>query len=421
MKVICDRGVLLDAINMISGVVAARTPRIQLTCVKLIAVAPGPKTAGSLALLATDAELSLRLALEQVDVQEAGEALIPADKLRQIVSAEEHEPTLTIEVQQEVCHIRGADAHFKIFGHPPADFPPIPDFATVLTGAKDQPKARSAMVQSAGQLGGLVSRTVFAAARENSRYAINGVLLKRDGKKLEMVATDGRRMALCRATLSGAGEKDGKPVTCIVPAKGLTMLQRLIRDPEEQVTVAITENQVFFCFAGVGAERKGDAPTPPDSPRAVLSSNLVEGAFPPYEEAIPREQDVRAMIDRDVLSSAVRRAKLLTNEESRGVKMSFKGGNKQLQLTSRAPETGESDIRIDLQDYNGSDIDIGFNPDFIADALKVMPDTQVLVELKAPATPGAPPRPAVIRSGAKSPAPNATAEFLYVVMPVNLQ
>src|ERR1041384_1445793 len=91
MKVICDRGALLDAINLISGVVAARTPRPQLQCVKITAKKSGK--ASEVTMAATDAEVSLRLVTTQVDVQEAGEILIPADKIRGIVAAEEGEAT----------------------------------------------------------------------------------------------------------------------------------------------------------------------------------------------------------------------------------------------------------------------------------------------------------------------------------------
>ncbi|MCC6675742.1 MAG: DNA polymerase III subunit beta [Phycisphaerales bacterium] len=396
MKVICDRGALLDAVNLVSGVVAVRTPRPQLTCVKLTATKPGAGGAGELTLSATDAEISLKLTLAQVDVSEPGEALIPADKLRQIISAEENEPTLTLEADDQVCHIRGADAHFKVFGFPVADFPPIPDFAEVLAGSSAQPKAKTVFAHTAGGLDHLVARTLFATARENSRYAINGVLMRRDGKKLEMVATDGRRLALCRGTLSSAGDKDAKALTCIIPTKALSQLQKLIHDPEETVQIAITDNQVLF---SLGGEKGGPG-------RAVLTSNLVEGTFPPYEDVIPKDQDKKVVFDRDVLSSAVRRAALLTNEESRGVAMTFTGAKKQLELTSRAPETGEAEINIDLNSYEGEDIKIGFNPLFITDALKVINDPEVILELKAPNKPG------VVKSG---------NDFLYVVMPVNLQ
>jgi len=392
MKVICDRGALLDAINLVSGAVAARTPRVQLTCVKL--TASKANGAGDLTLSATDAEVALKLTLTQVDVQQPGEALIPADKLRQIVSAEDGDPTLTLEVENEVCHIRGADAHFKVFGYPPADFPPIPDFNTLATGDANTPKAKAMITHPAGSLSQLVARTLFATARENSRYAINGVLLKRDGKRLEMVATDGRRLALARAALTG-GEKDAKPVTCIIPTKALNMLQKLIQEHEEAVQIAITDNQILFSF--------GTAASPG---RAVLVSNLVEGAFPPYEDVIPKDQDKKVTFDRDMVSSAVRRAALLTNEESRGVRLAFTGKGKQLELSSRAPEMGEANVKVDLTAYDGDDIEIGFNPQFIVDALKVMTEPEVIMELKAPGKPG------LIKSG---------NDFVYVVMPVTLQ
>ncbi len=390
MKVICDRAALLDAINLVSGVVSARTPRPQLTCVKVTATRDGG--AGELQLAATDAEISLTLALGQVSVEEPGEALIPAATLRQIVSAEEHEPSLTLESDGDICHIRGQDAHFQLHGFPPAEFPRLPEFDAIVQGKGGQPPAKAVFTQSAGTLSQLISRTVFATARENSRYAINGVLVKRDGKRLELVATDGRRLALSRAQLGDAG---GEPVTCIVPTKALNTLQKLIEDADEPVTLAITDNQIVFRFGD------GD-----DESRAVLSSNLVEGTFPPYEDVIPKDQDIKVTFDRDVLASAVRRAALLTNEESRGVRMSFASGEKRLKLSSRAPEMGEATVTVDLAGMDGGDIEIGFNPAFLTDALKVISDPSVVMELKAPNKPG------LFKSG---------QDFVYVVMPVNLQ
>lgn len=397
MKVICDRAALLDAINLVSGAVAARTPRVQLQCVKLEASKKG--SAGELTLLATDGEMSMRLKLMQVDVQGTGEALIPADKLRQIVGAEDSEPTLTLETEEDAMHIRGRDAHFKVYGYPAGDFPPIPDMASVIAGTTEVAKAKAVFTHSAAALDTIVTRTSFATARENSRYAINGVLLKRDGKRLEMVATDGRRLALCRTQLA-AGDKDTKAVSCIVPTKALGMIQRLITSPEEQVQIAITDNQIFFTVLAAGEK---DATS---GGRATLSSNLVEGSFPPYEDVIPKDHDKKVTFDKDVLASAVRRAALLTNEESRGVRLHFTGKNKQLELSSRAPEMGEAQITVDLSKYEGDDLEIGFNPAFITDALKVINEPEVIFELKAGNKPG------LIRSG---------QDFVYVVMPVNLQ
>lgn len=406
MKVICDRAALLDALNMVSSVVPTRTPMPALSCVKLVA-SKGPG-GGELTLSGTDNETSLQLSVTHVDVQQPGGGAIPADKLRQIVQAEEGEPTLTLEIEGDQCVIRGANAFFRVFCFPAADFPPLPDFAAAIGGAGPD-AAETVFAQPAGQLADLISRTVFATARETSRYAINGVLLKRDGKKLEMVATDGRRLALARATIPGAQAK-GESVSCIIPTKALNTAAKLVRDGEESVRVAIGDSRAFFAFGGSDADAAADGKKSRGGagghPRAVLSTALVEGTFPPYEDVIPRENDKKITAGRDELTSAVRKATVLTNEESRGVRMSFSGGDKRLKLSSRAPEMGESEIAVDLANYEGGDIEISFNPNFLVDVLKVVNDPQVIVELKAPNKPG------LIRSEA--------GDFIYVVMPVNL-
>jgi DNA polymerase-3 subunit beta len=212
----------------------------------------------------------------------------------------------------------------------------------------------------------------------------------RDGKKLEMIATDGRRLAKSTVTISG----DGDGTQCIIPSKALSMIQKLTSDENEPVHIAITDNQAVFAF--------GDEPS--DS-RAVLTTNLVEGTFPPYDDVIPRDLDIKVTFNRDTLASAVKRAALLTNEESRGVRLAFTAENKTLELSSRAPEMGEANIKVDLVAYDGNDIEIGFNPTFITDALKVIHDPEIMIELKAPNKPG------LFKAG---------NDFLYVVMPVNL-
>ncbi len=388
MKVICDRSSLLEAVNLVSSVAATRSPRLQLTCVHLIASNSGDGS--HLDLQATDADISLSIRLHQVEVQEPGNSLIPADKLRQIISAEDNESTLTLQAKNQDLTITGNDAHFKILGHDPQEFPTIPQFSTTI--AENSASLKTTMSQQAGELATIISRTLFATARENSRYAINGVLFRSEGKYMEMVATDGRRLALSRT--STASNNDSA-VSCIIPTKALALLQKIIHEPEEPIQIAITENQILFCF--------GDSPQ--DS-HATLCSNLVEGTFPPYEDVIPKDQDKKITFQKDLLSSAVKRAALLTNEESRGVRLAFNADKKTLELSSRAPEMGEARVSLELNDYEGDDIEIGFNPAFITDALRVLPDQQVVMELKAANKPG------LIKAG---------NDFVYVIMPVNLQ
>ncbi len=367
MKVICDRGALVDSLGLVGGVVVARTPKPVLTCVKLSA---GEE--GGLVLEATDTEVSVRLSTPRVEVSEPGEALIPADKFQSIVR-ESIDPTLTLATEQDVAHITGQDSKFKIFGHPPTDFPATaafegdPDFSV-----------------SAGELHRLIAQTLFATARENSRYAINGVLIERNGNKLAVVATDGHRLALAKGSCEGGNDETR---SAIVPTKALNLLLRLFDDAEQTVQVKLTDNQVLF---------KTDD--------AVLVSNLVEGNFPPYQDVIPKDGDKKASLATDSFISAVRRAALLTNEESKGVRMSFSGDG--LTISSRAPEMGEAEVHVEMAEYTGDAVEIGFNPAYLLDALKVVDDSQIHLELKSSNKPG------VMRTG---------ANFLYVVMPVNLQ
>ncbi len=369
MKVICDRTTLLDAVNHVTSVAATRTPSPVLQCVKISAAD------GLLTLAATDLEVGLRLGVEQVDVQEDGEALISADKLAQIVRSSA-DPTLTLESEESTLHIRGADSHFTVYGYDTKEAPVVRDFDQATVDCEID----------ASEFQSLIQRTVFAAAAEHSRYAINGILFDREGKHLRMVATDGRRLAVAKGHCTSESEK----TSCIVPTKALGLISKLVRDPDALVRVSIEENQALFAI--------GDGPS-----AAVLSSNLVEGAFPPFEDVIPKDQDKKISFDTQVLSSAIRRAALLTNEESKGVRLSF--ADNKLTLTSRAPEMGEAEIHVDLEKYEDEPLEIGFNPGFITDALKVIDSSEVIFELKASNKPG------VLKTG---------NDFTYVVMPVNL-
>ncbi|MHC4127059.1 MAG: DNA polymerase III subunit beta [Planctomycetota bacterium] len=376
MKVICDRAALVEAVNTAGGIVASRTPTPVLKCLKLTASNAEPS---GLLLSATDLEVGLRLGVEQVEVAEEGEAAIPADKLSQIARASE-DPTLTLETDDHTVHIRGADSHFKVFGFNPAEFPQVRDFGDAAIDCEID----------AGTLHMLIARTLFAAAVEHSRYAINGVLFEREGKRLRLVATDGRRLAMATGEArSGEGKS-----SCIVPTKALKLVAKLTDDPGAPIRLAIEDHQILMAF--------GDADAPGET--AVLSSNLVEGAFPPFEDVVPKEQDKKVSFETTILSSAIRRAALLTNEESKGVRLSF--ADDKLTLTSRAPEMGEATVEVNLDDYQGDPLEIGFNPNFITDALSVVDAGKVVIELKSATKPG------VLKTG---------TDFTYVIMPVNLQ
>lgn len=364
MHVIVNRAALADVLNAALGVVASRTTKDILKCVRLTTVAD------ALLVSATDLEVALRARVDQVDVRKPGDLLLPADKLGSIVR-ESVDETLTLEGDAQVCHIRGGDSHFEIYGQDPREFPPVPD----LEGAPDV-EVDGAVVK------GLVDRTLFAVAKENTRYAINGVLWEKKGKKLGLVATDGRRLARAVDT---ATQCSGEDASMIVPSKTVQVLQKILPTVEGGVGIRFAPNQVIVRVGGY-----------------VVSSALVEGQFPQYGEVIPKDCDRRVEVSTEELLSAVRRAALLTNEQSKALRLAFE--RDKLVLSSRAPEQGEATVSMDIQ-YEHAPMEIGFNPVFLIDALRVVGTPMVTLELKDPNRPG------LLRAG---------AGFLYVVMPVNL-
>ena len=214
MKCICHRAALHEALAAISSVVLTRTPKPILQCVRLSA------EEGHLTLTAYDQEVGLRYRLDQVEIQKPGETLVPCDRLVAIVR-ESQDETLAFETSDDLLHIRGADSHFQIVGQNVREFPPVEgecDFKIQIGNLRDASE-----------------KTLFAAARENTRYAINGVLWQRKGKKLQFVATDGRRLALSEAVLEDAA---GEESQAIVPIKALSLLGRLHFDADEIMETA---------------------------------------------------------------------------------------------------------------------------------------------------------------------------------------
>jgi DNA polymerase-3 subunit beta len=367
MKVICNRGALLEALTVAGTVVASRTPKPALQCVKLSALEK------SLTVAATDLEVAIRYLDHQVQIDDPGEALVPADKMRDIVR-ESVDDTLSIETSGDNAVIKGQDSNFKIFTQSVAEFPPVPDF-------EGEPQFEIA----GGHLKQLIGQTLFAAAKESSRYAFNGVLVSVKGKKISLVATDGRRLAMAKGDLvSDNSGKDG--AKAIIPAKALTLIDKLVDDPEEAVGFQIKENQVIVHTSS-----------------ATLTSSLVEGQFPPYEDVIPKDCDKKMTASTADFLAKIRLASLLTTEESKGVRLAF--NKKGLVLSSRSPESGEATVNFPCK-FEGSDVEIGFNPTFLIEALRVVDTDEISLELTAPNRPG------LLKGG---------PDFLYVIMPVNLQ
>jgi DNA polymerase-3 subunit beta len=374
MKILCNRQALLVAVGLCTAVALTRTPKPVLTCVKLVAEKK------SLTIMVTDMERTLQLTVVQVDVSETGSALIPVAKLQQIL-ANSPDDTITLECTKDHTIIKGSDAKYKVFGYDPEEFPPFPR-------AEDG----NTFTTTAGDFTSMLDRTRFSAAKEMTRYAINGVLFEKKGKALNVVATDGHRLSKVTAAT-----EDGQNFSAVMPLRAIALLEKLLDDPERTITLTFTKDKMYATIK----EATGGV-------IATVSSSMIEGTFPPYADVIPQECDKKVTVNRARFASAVRRAALLTNEESKGVRLCFSGSNSlsagKLDIRSRAPEMGEANLELHVE-YTGEAIEIGFNPLYLLDCLKAATTEQITLEMKTPSKPG------LIRSG---------ADFLHVIMPVNL-
>ncbi len=365
MKVTFNRSALQEALALAGSIIPGRTPKPILQCIRITA----EKDAVRLA--ATDLEVGILCRISQVEVAEEGDVVVPADKISSIVR-ESVDEVLSLEESEFTVQLRGADSHFTIYGHDPQQYPNVPGF----DGSADLEISLEKLQEG-------IEQTLFAAARESTRYALNGVLWEVAGKKLNLVATDGRRLARSTVTLEKAGTApDGR---LIIPAKTMALLQKIPGDQSAKVAVKFIDNQVALACGST-----------------VVSSNLVEGNFPKYEDIIPRDYEKKLTLGTQPVLSAARRTALLANEDSKGIRLSLQ--KDQLKFSSRAPETGDAEIKMPVE-YDGDPIEIGFNPQFLIDVLRVIKAADFELHL------GQPDRPGMIKSG---------GAFLYIVMPVNL-
>ncbi len=365
MKVTFNRSVLQEALALVSSIIPSRTPKPILQCIRITAEKDRVR------LCATDLEVGITFQLEQVEVGEPGDVVVPADKVGSIVR-ESIDDVIVLEEQEATVHLKGSDSHFTIYGHDPDQFPAAAGF-----------EGKAELEISLAQLQEGIEQTLFAAARESTRYALNGVLWEVTGKKLALVATDGRRLARCVVPLAKAGKAPEGRV--IVPSKTMALLDKLSGDSAAAVSIRFVDNQIALVCENV-----------------VISSNLVDGNFPKYDDIIPKDYEKKLTLATAPVLSAVRRAALLATEDSKGIKLALE--NNGLTFSSRAPETGDAQIQMSVE-YKEEPIEIGFNPQFLIDVLRVIKEETFDLHL------GQSDRPGMIKSG---------AGFLYIVMPVNL-
>jgi DNA polymerase-3 subunit beta len=365
MKLTAEREKLLAPLQAVIGVVERRQTMPVLANVLL-----GVRQ-GQLSITATDLEVEL-VASTEVAVQEAGDITVPGRKFLDILRALPEKLSVSLTLEGEKMVIKAGRSRFSLSTLPAAEFPVIDDI-----------NAQQTVQVSRKELLRLLEKTHFSMAQQDVRYYLNGMLLEIEGELLRAVATDGHRLALCETTLA-ATAKISQQV--IVPRKGVLELQRVLT-AEGDAELAIGTNHVR---AQIGDIR--------------FTSKLIDGRFPEYSRVIPAAPVTAIRADRDILRQALQRTAILSNEKYRGIRVTVKKNAVTVQAHNPEQEEAEEEIEVS---YDGSDLEVGFNVNYLLDALAAIDGQEVELGLTDSNS------SCLIRSPG-----NSTAR--YVVMPMRL-
>jgi DNA polymerase-3 subunit beta len=376
MKVSCLQENLAHGLSIVGRAVSARSTLPVLGNI-LIAT-----DGGRLKLSATDLEVGITCWIG-AKVEETGSTTVPARTFTDLVSAlPPGRVDLELMVRTQTLNLRAARSEANIKGIDAQEFPivAIPDESA--RGIPIEPDVlRSAIEQVA-----------FAAATDESRPILTGVLAQFDHQELTLAAADGFRLSVRTVTLPNAVSD---PFSIIIPANALTELRRVSGDQEEPITIHVTpeRNQVIFELTDV-----------------VLVSQLIDGNFPDYRQIIPRERHTHTVFDTAPFLKACKMAQIFARDAANISRIQVEPGSElepgRVRVSATAAETGEDVSELDAS-VEGREIEIAFNVKYLIDVLSVTSAPQVGLDTTTSSSPG------VIR-------PVGDDGFTHVIMPMHL-
>jgi DNA polymerase-3 subunit beta len=329
---------------------------------------------GGLKLTATNLEIGMTYWVPG-KVDTGGAMTVPARLLTEIVAGLPANERVELELQaQETLHIQAGRFETRVKGIDAEEFPAIPT-------AGERPTTRvpqNALRQALGEV-------TFAAATDEARPILTGVLARFEGDRLTLAAADNYRIAVKTLTVLDPVEE----TSVVVPARSLHELSRILSDTDDPVDIVLSpaRNQILFHLEGVD-----------------LVSRLIDGQFPNYQQVLPKGFTTKAVVDRDQLLAAVRMASLIASSSANIVKMHV-GKDAEIGLTvSAAADVGDNKSDVEAK-VEGDGTTIAFNARYLLDVLTNVDSDQFAVELNGPLSPG------VLR-------PVGDGQYVHVIMPV---
>ena len=370
MKVSMTRDQLLKPLQQVAGVVEKRQTLQVLSNVLLVV------DQGELALTGTDLEVEL-VARQVLDGDsQNGRITVPCRKLLDICRALPATAQVELALDGQRLLLRSGKSRFTLTTLPANDFPNLDD---TLAGSFSLTLSQKALKR-------LIDKTSFAMAQQDVRYYLNGMLFEVTEGKLRVVSTDGHRLALCDADVT---TQISEKMQVIVPRKGVQELSRLLSDDDAEVTLTLGSNHLRVTVGNV-----------------TFTSKLIDGRFPDYERVLPKGGDRTLVAGREDLKSALQRAAILCNEKFRGVRLQIEGDQLRILATNPDQEEAEEELQVE---YNGKELEIGFNVGYLQDVLNVLSGAYTQAIL------GDTNSSALIRDN-----DGEQADAVYVVMPMRL-
>ena len=348
MKLKVDREEIQKVLQNIQGIVEKKTTMPILSHFLL-------KADKTTSVIATDLDIAFTGPLK-AEVLEKGSLCIPARKLFEI--AREVEDNLVLESQENNwLKVSSGKSIFKLMGLPEAEYPALP-----------QVNRSEELNINVNTLKNMIEKTVYATGESDTRYTLNGLLMhfipKKKNIELRIVGTDGHRLALIAKDIEGKLSEEKKP---ILPKKAAIELKRLLEESEGNVSVGLDKNHIFFTVGDV-----------------VLTSRLIEGTYPNYDQVIPQDNEKKATVDKVVFSKALRRALIMSREKTNLIRFDLEQGKLTLKSQNDSGEEAREEIAVQ---YKGEPISIGFNARYFLDAIQAMEGESVGFEVQDPLSP----------------------------------
>jgi DNA polymerase III subunit beta len=366
MELICGKEDLLKGIHTVEKAVAVRSTLPVISNILLETVEGGIK------MVANNLEIGIEVIVKAEIIKE-GAILVPSKTFSGIIAKiPEGDVAFKVEGTGNIS-ITCQQSNFNIHGLAADEFPALPKI-----------KADSSFTISSELFKDLVKHTIIAVSLDETKHVLNGILFEVNGNEISFVATDGYRLAKKNGELS---EKAGK-FKVIIPTKALAEMNRIVQQNNYQgdLNISLSKEQVSFSFGDV-----------------YFVSRLIQGQFPDYQQVIPKKSDSKMIINRSELLGASERTSIIASISAGVVKLETI--DSKLHIAANTPEVGNVSELLDIEIDGKEKNKVSFNVRLLLDALRIIEEEQVSLELTGTLSPG------ILR-------PKENSDFLYVIMPI---